>query len=57
MSLKFCVIIESNSQRTFFKKTIVLYTKMAAVTSRENRELNSIVNIQNQLIHMSENTL
>ena len=30
---------------------------MAAVTSRENRELNSIVNIQNQLIHMSESTI
>ena len=36
MSLKFCIIIESNSQKTFF--AIVLYTNMAAVTSRENRE-------------------
>ena len=37
MSLKFCIIIESNSQRTFF--AIVLHTNMAAVTSRENWEL------------------
>ena len=37
VSLKFCIIIESNSQNTFF--TIVLYTNVAAVTSRENREL------------------
>ena len=37
MSLKFCIIVESNSQKTFF--AIVLSTKMAAVTSRENREL------------------
>ena len=37
MSLKFCIIIVSNSQKTFF--AIVLYTNMAAVTSRENREL------------------
>ena len=36
MSLKFCIIIESNSQKNFF--AIVLYTNMAAVTSRENRE-------------------
>ena len=36
MSLKFCIITESNSQKTFF--AIVLYTNMAAVTSRENRE-------------------
>ena len=33
MSLKFCIIIESNSQRTFF--TAVLYSNKAAVTSRE----------------------
>ena len=37
MSLKFCIIIESNSQETFF--AIVLYTNMAAVTSRVNREM------------------
>ena len=37
MSLKFCIIIESNSQKTFY--VIVLYTNMAPVTSRENREL------------------
>ena len=37
MSLKFCIIIESNSQKTFL--AIVLYTNMAAVSSRENREL------------------
>ena len=36
MSLKFCIIIESNSQKNFF--AVVLYTNMAAVTSRENRE-------------------
>ena len=36
MSPKFCIIIESNSQKTFF--VIGLYTNMAAVTSRENRE-------------------
>jgi len=35
MSLKFCIIIESNSQNTFF--AFVLYTNIAAVTSRENR--------------------
>ena len=34
--LKLCIIIKSNSQKTFF--AIVLYTKMAAVTSRENRD-------------------
>ena len=33
MSLKFCIIIESNSQKTFF--TIVLYSNKAAVTSGE----------------------
>ena len=38
MSLKFCIIMESNSQKTF--STIVLYTTMAAVTSQGNRELN-----------------
>ena len=37
MSLKFCLIIESNSQKTF--STIVLYTNMGAVMSRENQEL------------------
>ena len=37
ISLKICIIIESNSQRTFF--VIVLYTNMAAVTSSEKREL------------------
>ena len=36
MSRKFCTIIESNSQGLFF--AIVLYTNMATVTSRENRE-------------------
>ena len=36
MSPKFCIIIESNSQKTFF--VIVLYSNMAAVTSREKRE-------------------
>ena len=36
MSLKFCIIIESNCQKNVF--AIVLYTNMAAVTSRENRE-------------------
>ena len=35
MTLKFCIIIESNSQKTFF--AIVLYTKMAAVTSGANQ--------------------
>ena len=37
MSLKFCIIIESNSQKTF--SAIVLYTNMAAVTSGANQEL------------------
>ena len=37
MSLKFCIIVKSNSQKIFF--TIILYTNMAAVTSHENREL------------------
>ena len=37
MSLKFCIIIESKSPKTFF--AIVLYTNMAAVTSREHRKL------------------
>ena len=37
MSLEFCIIIESNSQKTFF--AIVLYTNMAAVTSGANQEL------------------
>ena len=37
MSLKFCIRIESNSQRTFFP--IILYTNMAVVTSCENQEL------------------
>ena len=36
MSLKFCIMIERNSQKTYF--AFVLYTNMAAVTSRENRE-------------------
>ena len=36
MSLKFCIIIESKSQKTFF--AVVLYTNMATVTSNENRE-------------------
>ena len=36
MSLKFCIIIESNPQKNFF--AIVLYTNMVTVTSRENRE-------------------
>ena len=36
MSRKFCIIIESNSQRTFF--AIVLYNNMATVTSREKQE-------------------
>ena len=36
MSLKFCIIIELNSQKTFF--TIVLYTNMATMTSHENRD-------------------
>ena len=36
MSLKFCIIIESNSQKTFF--AIILYTNMATVTSHNNRE-------------------
>ena len=35
--LMFCIIIESNSQKTFF--SIVLYTNMAAVTSGENHLL------------------
>ena len=34
--LKFCIIKESNFQNNFFP--IVLYSNMAAVTSRENRE-------------------
>ena len=33
---KFCIIIESNSQKTFY--CIVLYTNMAAVTSDENHQ-------------------
>ena len=37
MSLKYCIIIELQSAKAFF--SIVLYTNMAAVTSRENREL------------------
>ena len=37
MSLKFSIIIESKSQNTF--STIVQYINMAAVASRENREL------------------
>ena len=37
MSLKVCIIIKSNSQKPL--SAIVLYTNMAAVTSRENREL------------------
>jgi len=36
MSLKLCIIIELNSQKNFF--AVVLYTNMAAVTSRKNRE-------------------
>ena len=36
MSFKFCIIIESNSQKTF--SAIVLYTNMAAVTSGANQE-------------------
>ena len=36
MSLKFCLIRESNCQKTFF--AIVVYTNMAAVESRENQE-------------------
>ena len=36
MSLKFCIIIESNSQKTI--SAIVLYTNMAAVTSGANQE-------------------
>ena len=40
MMLKFCIIIESNSQKTFF--SIVLYTNMAAVTSCENRQLGAL---------------
>ena len=39
MSLKFCIIIESNSPKTFF--AIVLYTNLAAVTSGANQELGS----------------
>ena len=37
MLLKFCIIIESNSQKTI--SAIVLYTNMAAVTSGANQEL------------------
>ena len=37
MSLKFCIIIESSSQKTI--SAIVLYTNMAAVTSGANQEL------------------
>ena len=36
MSPKFCMIIESNSQKTFF--AIVLYTNEAAIRSRKNQE-------------------
>ena len=36
MTLKFCIIIESNCQKTFF--AVVLYTKMAAMTSGANQE-------------------
>ena len=35
MSLTFYIIIEPNSQKSFFR--IVLYTNMAAVMSRENQ--------------------
>ena len=37
MSLKFCILIESNSPNNIF--AIVLYIKIARVTFRENREL------------------
>ena len=40
MSFKFCIIIESNSQKAFF--VIALYTNMAAMTSRENREYSKV---------------
>ena len=36
MSLKFCIIVESKSQKTCI--AIVLYTNLAAVTSPKNRE-------------------
>ena len=36
MSLKFCIAIESNSQKTF--SPTVLYTNMAALTSHEYQE-------------------
>ena len=39
MLFKFCIIIESNSQKHFL--TIVLYTNMVTVTSRENETLDS----------------
>ena len=39
MLFKFCIVIESNSQNNFL--TIVLYTNMVAVTSRENKTLDS----------------
>ena len=35
-SLRFCIMIESNSPKTFFP--IVLYSNMAAVTSGANQE-------------------
>ena len=56
MSLKFCTIIESNSQRTFF--TIVLYTNMAAVASQENREYDNLVpRVLSLLSRSTERTL
>ena len=36
MSITFCILIESNSQKNFF--AIGLYTNLAAVTSREKPE-------------------
>ena len=45
MSLKFSIMIESNSQKNFC--AIVLYTNMAAVTSRENQELRRLQIILN----------
>ena len=41
MSFTFCIIIESNSQKTFV--AIVLYTNMAAVPSREKPRIPNVL--------------
>ena len=49
VSLRFCIIIESNSQMTFF--AIVLYTNMAAVLSGANEKYLAIPGYLLQLFH------